>query len=106
MVAIKDMEIPSCCGECPLVEEQKDMYGLSFFYCNKTERMVDEKDVDTNCPLIEIGICKKCEHWDKGEECCSRLSSNNGWFEDEYYQVYTENDFYCKHFEKRGNENE
>ena len=57
---IKDMEIPNCCGECPLVIKQKDMYGLSVFYCNKTEEMVDEKEIDEKCPLIEIEQDSDC----------------------------------------------
>jgi hypothetical protein len=53
----------------------------------------------------EHGTCKDCKHWDKEGEYCSHLSNYNGWFEDEYYQVYTESDFYCADFEKRGVEN-
>lgn len=98
MVAIEDMEIPSCCGECPLVEEQKDMYGLSFFYCNKTERMVDEKDVDTNCPLVEIGTCKDCSHRDPEDKMCDCGHSI-------VWQTSRPDNWYCADFEKRGAEN-
>jgi len=52
------------------------------------------------------GTCEDCKHWDKDNEYCKHLSTENGWSEDEYYQVCTDKDFYCREFERRGDENE
>lgn len=52
MVAIKDFEIPSCCGECQMASCK----GLSGqFYCDITTYDVDMDDTerDADCPLIE-----------------------------------------------------
>ena len=100
MVAIKDMKMPKSCIRCQVSDSVPDCpcKGNTLIFNYRDKRHPD-------CPLIEIGVCKKCRHWDKSEEHCSRLSSDNGWFEDEYYRVYTESDFYCKYFEKRNDEN-
>lgn len=52
MVAIKDFEMPSCCGECQLAS----CIGLSgHFYCDITTYDVDMDDTerDADCPLVE-----------------------------------------------------
>ena len=99
MVAI-DIGMPSCC--VTYTSENDNYVACPFYKICKQRETIETNYKPTDCPLVEIGICKDCKHWDKKEERCLRLSSNNGWFEDEYYQVYTDNDFYCKYFEKRG----
>ena len=52
MVAIKDFDMPSCCGECQMASCK----GLSGqFYCDITTYNVDMNDTerDADCPLIE-----------------------------------------------------
>lgn len=52
MVAIKDFDMPSCCGECQMASCK----GLSGqFYCDITTYDVDMDDTerDADCPLIE-----------------------------------------------------
>lgn len=65
MIAIKNMEMPSCCGKCPLAESEY-VLGLDSFYCNITDKMVDENEKDNDCPLVEIITCKDSEHNDEG----------------------------------------
>lgn len=50
------------------------------------------------------GTCKDCEYWHKEGKYCTNLTNTMGWSEDEYYQVWTDEDFYCKDFKKRGSE--
>lgn len=55
MVAIKGMEMPSCCSKCPLFHFYLDTNGTIHFICkygNLEILMVDEKRSDI-CPLIE-----------------------------------------------------
>ena len=104
------MEMPRACTEVIETQNEKGWIDSSIKNCPLYNVCEQRETIKTNykpmdCPLIEIGICKKCRHWNKSEEHCSRLSNDNGWFEDEYYRVYTESDFYCKYFEKRNGEN-
>ena len=53
MIAIKDMQMPSCCGECQMASCK----GLSGqFYCDITTYDIDMDDTrrDANCPLVEV----------------------------------------------------
>lgn len=90
MIAIKNMEMPSCCGKCPFNVIEKDMYGLDFFYCNKTDKMVDENEKDNDCPLVEIITCKDCGHNDDGS-----CDMDGCGIEDDCY-------CYCAYRRKRG----
>ena len=51
MVAIKDMEMPSCCAKCDFKEDY-------CFYCNKLQKCIPQSNFfDSrlpNCPLVEI----------------------------------------------------
>lgn len=57
MVAIKDMEMPKNCSECPF-KANDYVCGLldCAFSCNKF------KERNYNCPLVEIVTCKNCKY--------------------------------------------
>ena len=60
MVAIKDMEMPKCCKECPLFHFYLDTNGVIHFICkyeNLEVLMVDEKRSGI-CPLVNIEMVK------------------------------------------------
>lgn len=53
LIAIKDFDMPSCCGECQMAS----CAGLSgHFYCDITTYDVDMDDTerDADCPLVEV----------------------------------------------------
>ena len=95
MIAIKDMKMPSCCAKCDFKEDY-------CFYCNKLQKHISQSNFFNSrlpdCPLVEIGTCKDCEHrgaiYANGECYCD----NDG--------TLRECNFYCKDFKKRGDENE
>lgn len=66
MIAIKDVEMPKNCGECPMTTcKGKDEPWN--YVCS-----INLKDIDFNktkraehCPLVEIVTCKDCEHCKK-----------------------------------------
>ena len=90
MVAIKGMKIPNRCEECKFCLRQgTNDYG-SFGEC------LLQKNNRVNCLAWSRDVtCKNCKYWNKGEEYCKQLSSTMGWSEDECYQVYTGENFYC-----------
>ena len=55
MIAIKDMEMPSCCANCPLCVEDKyaDM-NCVLLWSEWEETDYNENHRDENCPLVEI----------------------------------------------------
>lgn len=61
MVALKGMEMPKCCIQCPV-------FGGEYGDCNiigKTKADATEERAE-NCPLAEIVTCKDCKHNDEG----------------------------------------
>lgn len=63
MVGI-NMEMPKYCNDCDFVID-------SFGYCNRAEEHIPNYEFysETNerpdfCPLVEIGTCKDCSHYD------------------------------------------
>ena len=60
MVAIKDMEMPKCCEECPLFHFYFGLNGVTIHYICKygnIEMCGDLKNKRNDfCPLIEIEI--------------------------------------------------
>lgn len=91
MIAIKDMEMPKNCVECNHMDLQQAINcQLIYSGCANCGR-------HPNCPLVEIGTCKDChnavKNYGNGRIYC--LFSNC---------IYDE-DFWCKKFEKRGNDN-
>lgn len=59
MIAIKDMEMPSCCNECPMYQSEDSDY------CDITGEWITGEEMirHPNCPLVEIVTCKDCKHW-------------------------------------------
>jgi hypothetical protein len=102
MVGIKDMEMPSCCMNCRLL-------GKEEMYCSiYPRRDIDIITVATNrpnwCPLVEIGTCENCEHYKRIElNSCDEVIATCKKSTDINYHYVSPN-FYCKYFEKRGNE--
>jgi len=61
MIAIKDMEMPSCCGECNLTACKG--YDEPWNYCcsvTLTDINLNDTTKPSDCPLVEIGTCKDC----------------------------------------------
>lgn len=79
MVAIKDMEMPKNCNECP----------YSCDYCVLTGEWVSDTEQirDKNCPLVEIVTCKDCKH-KRGGGCRN-------------FSHIINDDFYCADAERR-----
>ena len=60
MVAIKGMEIPKNCMDCPLFDgEYGDCNIIGGTKADATEERAE------NCPLVEIVTCKDCKHNNK-----------------------------------------
>jgi hypothetical protein len=60
MVAVKGMEMPKNCMDCPLFDGE---YGT----CNiigKTKADATEERAE-NCPLVEIATCEDCKYCEK-----------------------------------------
>ena len=56
MVAIKDMEMPECCEECPLFHFYLDIHGVMHFICKygNLEVLMDKEKRSGICPLVNI----------------------------------------------------
>lgn len=60
MIAIKGMEMPSCCMMCDFCKEVPYTGEL---YCNITASdILNIREKLDDCPLVEIITCKDCEH--------------------------------------------
>jgi hypothetical protein len=105
MIAIKDMEMPKSCKDCPMVYSD---IPTDCYWCNLGANECKSFDDGTiklpDCPLIEIEqsedcvsrqavrTCKDCKHRPQGLYC-NRLDK------------FTNDSFYCADCEKRGGEN-
>ncbi len=54
MIAIKGMEMPSCCRHCPCSDDLQ---------CNLITQYNDLKGRPNDCPLVEIVTCKDCKYY-------------------------------------------
>ncbi len=91
MIAIKGMEMPKNCIECPLFDGE---YGD----CNiigKTKADATEERAE-NCPLQEIVTCKDCKYYFIDEDGCGYHCEKSG-----TERIPTCADFYCIHAERR-----
>ena len=63
MIAI-DMEMPSCCAECPMYQSEDSDY------CDITGEWITGEEMKRykDCPLVEIVTCKDCKY-SAGREC-------------------------------------
>ena len=73
-IVIRGMEMPKCCGECPLTfEYYSEKEGKNIVHCQARlegeTRFVDDFDFETKpeegCPLVEVkevkeGVWEKC----------------------------------------------
>jgi hypothetical protein len=87
MVAIKDMQMPSCCMNCGLL-------GKDEMYCSIYPRKdLDIITVATTrpnwCPLVEIVTCKDCMYYRNGLSHCTQ------------WVMTTNEDFYCADAERK-----
>jgi len=58
MIAIKDMEMPKSCKECPM---SYPVFGDGWeTWCSFTNKNVATPN--HNCPLVEIVTCKNCKY--------------------------------------------
>lgn len=88
MLAIKNMQMPKKCSECPMCKQS----GIDV-YCGADYVGIDSvfKKRD-NCPLVEIVTCKDCTNHVTGaldEEICLKG-----------HELIREN-FYCKDGERK-----
>lgn len=85
MVAVKGMEMPSCCMNCNMF---RVLDGQVRTQCTITETYIDDSDeyLDKradDCPLLEIVTCKDCDNRCTGGLCTK-------------HNITVTKDFYCK----------
>ena len=103
MVAIKDMDMPSCCAKCDFKEDY-------CFYCNKLQKGIPQSNFFDSrlpgCPLVEIDTCKDCaiKQLDKSES--AEVDTEKYYCHIVSKYVDETPSFYCKYFKKRGSEND
>jgi hypothetical protein len=93
MVAI-NVEMPKNCIFCPLYVGKKGEGHCAITHKWNAVGGLNRLD---DCPLVEIGTCKDCK-WLTTDEDGNYYCEQTGYFDSL--------DFYCKDFEKRGDENE
>lgn len=88
MIAIKEMEMPKNCAECPF-KANDHVCGLldCAFSCNHF------KERNYNCPLIEIVTCKDCKHLSVTHSCNASRDHR-----------ICPDDFYCANAERKDKE--
>jgi hypothetical protein len=85
MIAVKGMEMPSCCMTCDFCKEVPYTGEL---YCNITASdILNIREKPDDCPLVEIITCKNCQHNYMGS--CRR----------DGYPV--SDDYFCAHAERK-----
>lgn len=95
MIAIKDMEMPKCCIECPLLDGE---YGTCNIIGETKVDMTEERA--KNCPLVEIVTCKNCKHWKDSDGLYRRGIGAESKCPINIKEVF-EGNFYCKDGERR-----
>ena len=94
MIAVKDMQMPKSCWDCPIIDKENGQ-------CQKTKKYIYGNDIPSDCPLVEIVTCKDCKHYKRIElnSCdevitfCEKHSDKNC--------RYTSPNFYCADGERR-----
>lgn len=97
MIAIKDMEMPSCCAECNITtckgEDEPWNYVCS----------INLKDIDFNetkraehCHLVEIVTCKDCKYYRPDDDTGYCTNHTHG-----DIKFWCRDDFYCADAERR-----
>ena len=90
MVAIKDMEMPTCCAECRM--KKRCEQGIAGGW--REDKRVDD------CPLVEIVTCKECEHWKDSDGVYRRGIGAESKCPINIKEVF-EGNFYCADAERR-----
>lgn len=91
MVAIKDMEMPESCIDCPFVKAE----GTKFF-CSRIMKYIDKDNLENkhdDCPLVEIVTCKDCKYCVMTEVGC--------YCDRHIHRLDTHLDKYCADAERR-----
>ena len=111
MVAIKDMEIPSCCGRCDFSKPDMDDGG---YYC--TRQRIDIRGIaykksayelhgewhdKENCPFVEIVSCKDCKGTEHDSFCFHKTGKLKGHSFCDVRQVYVKENDFCSRGERR-----
>jgi len=86
MIAIKGMEMPSCCLDCEFFSNYSDAK-----LCDFTLEEINESEYGRaeHCPLVEIVTCKDCKYYRNGLEHCTN------------WVMQTNEDFYCADVERK-----
>lgn len=83
MIAIKGMEMPTRCSDCP---EECYYKRLGGHLCERLDKNTDDerwgKRLD-DCPLVEIITCQDCKHYRNSLNHCKQ------------WCMSTTDDFYC-----------
>lgn len=66
MIAIKDMEMPSCCADCNMTTCKGEDVPWNYV-CSINLKDIDFNETDRaeHCPLVEIVTRKDCERCEK-----------------------------------------
>ena len=86
MIAIKDMEMPATCWDCPIIDKEIGQ-------CQETRKYICGNDIPSDCPLAEIVTCKYCAHWVK--ELTPQVPDDREYHYCPMMDCNTAEDFYC-----------
>lgn len=95
MIAIKDMEMPSCCATCHVSEVDCKHKKTAFVRYSR-----EDFAIPSDCPLVEIVTCKDCKHWKDSDGVYRRGVGAESKCPINIKEVF-EGNFYCKFGERR-----
>ena len=83
--AILVIDMPSCCGECPICASwQSSAFSIREYWCTAFDNIsVDSDDKPRWCPLkpapekIEVSYGSDEQDWDKGYNACIEAIMDN-----------------------------
>ena len=98
MIAIKDMEMPKNCLDCPISHEDE----IDYCICGKTGKNVYlyANEIHPDCPLVEIVTCKDCKQWKDSDGVYRRGLGAESKCPINIKEVFDGN-FYCANAERR-----
>ena len=88
MIAIKDMEMPKCCIDCPFLKADTSRK----FFCERMMKYIDKNELESrhkDCPLLEIITCKDCKY------CRFELVEGIPYYWCDKDSCATSEDYYC-----------
>ena len=99
MLAIKNMEMPKSCLDCPISHVDE----IDYYICGEIGKNVYlyANEIHPDCPLVEIVTCKECKHYkeiplNSSDEIIATCKKNK----DRNYHFLRPN-FYCADAERR-----